>query len=99
MPKRLMPSITALQRFEAAARHLSFTRAAHELHLTPAGAQAGCGIALIPHYLVAEELTEGKLMIAWQHAKASEGSHFIAHANMPPRPPRYVHSCSGSASA
>jgi hypothetical protein len=32
--KRLTPSMTALQCFEAAARHLSFTRAAQELHLT-----------------------------------------------------------------
>lgn len=32
--KRLTPSMTALQCFEAAARHLSFTRAAEELHLT-----------------------------------------------------------------
>ncbi|EPM65517.1 LysR family transcriptional regulator [Pseudomonas syringae pv. theae ICMP 3923] len=34
MTKRLAPSITALQCFEAAARHLSFTQAAHELNLT-----------------------------------------------------------------
>jgi LysR family glycine cleavage system transcriptional activator len=34
MSRRLMPSMTALQCFEAAARHLSFTRAAQELHLT-----------------------------------------------------------------
>ncbi|MFF7709611.1 transcriptional regulator GcvA [Pseudomonas sp. NPDC007930] len=34
MSKRLTPSMTALQCFEAAARHLSFTRAAQELHLT-----------------------------------------------------------------
>jgi DNA-binding transcriptional LysR family regulator len=34
MPKRLVPSMAALQCFEAAARHLSFTRAAQELHLT-----------------------------------------------------------------
>ncbi|KTC41363.1 LysR family transcriptional regulator [Pseudomonas putida] len=34
MSKRLVPSMTALQCFEAAARHLSFTRAAEELHLT-----------------------------------------------------------------
>ncbi|MNZ19834.1 Glycine cleavage system transcriptional activator [compost metagenome] len=43
-------------------------------------AQAGCGIALIPRYLVAEELAEGKLVIPWNHPKTSEGSHFIAHA-------------------
>lgn len=35
MPRR-MPPLTALRAFEAAARHLSFVRAAEELHVTPA---------------------------------------------------------------
>ena len=34
MPKRPLPSITALQSFEAVARYLSATRAAQELCLT-----------------------------------------------------------------
>ncbi|MGN6458398.1 MAG: LysR substrate-binding domain-containing protein [Achromobacter mucicolens] len=34
MEKRLMPSMMALQCFEAVARHMSFTRAAEELHMT-----------------------------------------------------------------
>lgn len=34
MLKRHMPSLTALQCFEAVARHLSFTRASEELALT-----------------------------------------------------------------
>ncbi|AUL48043.1 LysR family transcriptional regulator [Bordetella trematum] len=34
MQKRLMPSMMALQCFEAVARHMSFTRAAEELHMT-----------------------------------------------------------------
>lgn len=33
---RHLPSLTALRSFEAAARHLSFTKAAEELHVTPA---------------------------------------------------------------
>jgi LysR family glycine cleavage system transcriptional activator len=33
---RHLPSLTALRAFEAAARHLSFTKAAEELHVTPA---------------------------------------------------------------
>ncbi len=33
---RRLPSLTALRAFEAAARHLSFVRAAAELHVTPA---------------------------------------------------------------
>lgn len=43
-------------------------------------AQAGCGIALVPRYLVNEELAEGKLVIAWNHPLQSDGSHFLAHA-------------------
>ncbi len=43
-------------------------------------AQAGCGIALVPRYLVNEELAEGKLVIAWNHPLPSDGSHFLAHA-------------------
>src|SRR6266704_4945838 len=35
MPRQLLP-LRALQAFEAAARHLSFARAAEELHVTPA---------------------------------------------------------------
>src|SRR5882757_4545423 len=35
MPRHLLP-LRALQAFEAAARHLSFARAAQELHVTPA---------------------------------------------------------------
>ena len=34
MEKRLMPSMMALQSFDAVARHMSITRAAEELHMT-----------------------------------------------------------------
>ncbi|MFP8968381.1 LysR substrate-binding domain-containing protein [Pokkaliibacter sp. CJK22405] len=43
-------------------------------------AQAGYGIALIPRYLVEEELGEGKLMIAFNAPMPSHGLHYIAHA-------------------
>lgn len=33
---RQLPSLNALRAFEAAFRHLSFARAAEELHVTPA---------------------------------------------------------------
>ncbi len=33
---RRMPQLNSLRAFEAAARHLSFTKAAEELHVTPA---------------------------------------------------------------
>ncbi|MCY1410962.1 Glycine cleavage system transcriptional activator [compost metagenome] len=41
-------------------------------------AQAGCGVALVPRYLVENELAEGKLIIPWDHAMRSTGSHFLA---------------------
>lgn len=41
-------------------------------------AQAGCGIALIPKFMVMDELQEGKLVIPWQFALPSQGAHYIA---------------------
>lgn len=35
--RRFLPSLSALQAFDAAARHMSFTRAAEDLHLTQSG--------------------------------------------------------------
>ncbi|WP_437881842.1 transcriptional regulator GcvA [Pseudomonas sp. LRF_L74] len=42
-------------------------------------ARAGCGIALVPRYLVDEELEDGKLVIAWDFRLPSSGAHFIAY--------------------
>src|SRR3546814_8022937 len=36
LPLRRLPPLNALRAFEVAARHLSFTKAAAELHVTPA---------------------------------------------------------------
>jgi LysR family glycine cleavage system transcriptional activator len=43
-------------------------------------ARAGCGIALVPRFLVEDELDDGKLVIPWVHHKPSEGAHYIAYA-------------------
>lgn len=43
-------------------------------------AQSGCGVALVPRFLVQDELEESKLVIPWKHDKPSQGSHFIAFA-------------------
>ncbi len=51
-------------------------------------AQAGCGVALIPRYLVAEELSEGKLLIPVDHPMPSSGAHFIAHAEQAAEVPK-----------
>lgn len=43
-------------------------------------AQAGCGVALVPRFLVEDELADGKLVIAWDHELPSAGKHFMAFA-------------------
>jgi len=35
---------------------------------------------LVPRYLVAKELSEGSLVIAWNHTMKSAGAHYLAHA-------------------
>ncbi|MNO06561.1 DNA-binding transcriptional activator GcvA [compost metagenome] len=42
-------------------------------------AQAGCGVALLPRFLVEEELAEGKLAIAWEHALESRSAYYLAY--------------------
>lgn len=43
-------------------------------------AQSGCGVALVPRFLVEDELAEGKLVIPWDHPQPSSGRHFLAYA-------------------
>lgn len=42
-------------------------------------AQAGCGVALLPRFLVEEELAEGKLAIPWDHAMPSRNAYYLAY--------------------
>ena len=42
-------------------------------------AQEGCGVALLPRFLVEEELDDGKLVIAWQHAMPSRDAYYLAY--------------------
>ncbi|HGA2316439.1 TPA: LysR family transcriptional regulator [Pseudomonas putida] len=49
-------------------------------YMALSAAQAGCGVALVPQYLVAKELAEGSLVIAWNHAMPSAGKHYLAYA-------------------
>jgi LysR family glycine cleavage system transcriptional activator len=73
---RPMPALNALRAFEAIARHLSFARAAEELHVTPAalshqirGLEQEVGVALFHRRTRAIELTEaGKLIYPGIHA-------------------------------
>ena len=49
-------------------------------YMALSAAQAGCGVALVPRYLVAKELNEGSLVIPWNHAMRSTGAHYLAYA-------------------
>ena len=49
-------------------------------YMALSAAQAGCGVALVPSYLVAKELAEGALVLAWDHAMKSNGAHYLAYA-------------------
>ncbi len=49
-------------------------------YMALSAAQSGCGVALVPRYLVAKELMEGSLVLAWDHAMPSKGAHYLAYA-------------------
>ncbi|MFF7108220.1 LysR family transcriptional regulator [Pseudomonas sichuanensis] len=49
-------------------------------YMALSAAQSGCGVALVPRYLVARELAEGSLVMAWDHAMKSNGAHYLAYA-------------------
>jgi LysR family glycine cleavage system transcriptional activator len=48
-------------------------------HMCIRAAQVGCGVALVPRFLVEDELAEAKLVIPWKHYKPSDGAHFLAY--------------------
>ena len=59
-----LPPLIELRAFEAAARHVSFKKAAAELGVTPT-AIAGQGIGIFSNVLVASELASGTLVKAF----------------------------------
>ncbi|PVZ13874.1 MULTISPECIES: LysR family transcriptional regulator [unclassified Pseudomonas] len=52
---------------------------------------AGCGIALVPRYLVAEELADGKLVVPVAHPMPSQGAHFLAYPEHAAEVPKIRH--------
>jgi LysR family transcriptional regulator, glycine cleavage system transcriptional activator len=82
--QRPLPPLNALRAFEAIARHLSFTKAADELHVTPAalshqirGLEEQLGVSLFHRRTRSIELTEaGRLLYPGLHA----GFESIRHA-------------------
>lgn len=49
-------------------------------YMALSAAEAGCGVALVPRYLVARELADGSLVMPWNHAMRSSGAHYLAFA-------------------
>lgn len=66
---RRLPSLTSLRAFEAAARHLSFARAAAELHVTPAAISQQ--IKQLEDYLGQTLFRRGKVLTLSEPASAS----------------------------
>ena len=65
---RRLPQLTALRALEAAARHLSFARAAEELHVTPAAISQQ--VKQLEEYLGVSLFRRGRNM-ALSHAAAN----------------------------
>jgi DNA-binding transcriptional LysR family regulator len=49
-------------------------------YMCMSAALAGCGVALVPRYLVESHLATGKLVMPWPHSMRSNGAHYVAFA-------------------
>jgi len=49
-------------------------------HMLISAAQAACGVALLPRFLILDELQTGRLVMAWPYAHRSQGSYYLAYA-------------------
>ncbi len=73
---RQLPPLNSLRAFEAAARHLSFARAAEELHVTPAAISQQ--IKLLEEYLGVALFQRGKKLVLSESADAA--LHLVSDA-------------------
>jgi len=48
-------------------------------HMLINAAKSGCGIALIPRFLIQDELRNGQLQVAWPFEYATPGSYYLAY--------------------
>ncbi|MBB3140449.1 LysR family transcriptional regulator [Halomonas organivorans] len=48
-------------------------------YMAVSAARAGCGVALVPHFLVEEELAAGQLTIPWAFALTSRDAYYLAY--------------------
>lgn len=42
-------------------------------------ARAGCGVALVPRFLAADELAAGQVVIPWSYVRTSVGAYYLAY--------------------
>lgn len=49
-------------------------------HMLISAAKSGCGAALLPRFLVLDELRAGALAQAWPHVQPSVGAYYLAYA-------------------
>ncbi len=48
-------------------------------YMSTRAAQVGCGVALLPRFLIEEELNDGKLVIAWPHSLPSQDAYYLTY--------------------
>ncbi|UYG07631.1 LysR family transcriptional regulator [Halomonas sp. M4R1S46] len=48
-------------------------------YMAMSAARAGCGVALVPHFLVEEELAAGQLTIPWAFSLTSRDAYYLAY--------------------
>lgn len=48
-------------------------------HMLISAAKSGCGVALVPRFLIEEELQDGKLSIAWDYVHGTKGGYYLAY--------------------
>lgn len=73
---RRLPPLNALKAFEAAGRHLSFTRAVDELFVTQAAVD-GLGVTLGRSILVADDIAAGRLIKPFDLSLRAEFAYFL----------------------
>lgn len=77
MSRPLQP-LAAIRVFEAAARHLSFTKAAEELGMTQAA--ASYQIKLLTRHLYRQDIAEGRLIQPFAIVGTDNDSYWLVHA-------------------
>ena len=49
-------------------------------HMLISAALCGCGVALVPSFLILDELEQGRLVTAWAYTQGAERSYYLSYA-------------------